>query len=71
MNFKFSHIFREGNCLADVFANYGADHAERFWWSYLLDFAMNSFNNDMRRLPYFRAAYELRIEMVNSDILQF
>ena len=55
MNIHFTHIFREGNRVADIFANYGADHEGKFWWSSLPDFALASFQRDTSRLPHFRS----------------
>ena len=55
MNIHFSHIFREGNKVVDIFANYGPDHEGKFWWSSLQDFALASFQRDTSRLSHFHS----------------
>ena len=55
MNIHFSHIFKKGNRVADIFANYEADHEGKFWWSSLPDFTLASFQRDTSRLPHFRS----------------
>ena len=54
MDWRVSHIYREGNSLADSFANYGANNIEKEWWSDLPAFAAEKFQRDASRLPYFR-----------------
>lgn len=34
------HIYQEGNCLADAFANLGGSHDCKYWWCSVPDFAM-------------------------------
>ncbi|XP_061993498.1 uncharacterized protein LOC133711384 [Rosa rugosa] len=46
MHVHVSHIFREGNCVADKLANHGALHGGPFWWSSLPQFLHNSFGHD-------------------------
>ena len=53
MNFRVSHVFREGNSAADVLANYGADHDGAHWWDALPQFLVSSFGHDLSsRISY-------------------
>ncbi|KAM1304224.1 hypothetical protein ACFX2F_021920 [Malus domestica] len=56
LNLRFSHIFREGNCLADAFANFGAMNSSFTWWDSVPDFADASYRRDCVGLPFFRSS---------------
>ncbi|KAM1078104.1 hypothetical protein ACFX19_025815 [Malus domestica] len=56
LNLRFSHIFREGNCLADAFANFGAMNSSFTWWDSVPDFANASYRRDCVGLPFFRSS---------------
>ena len=55
MEFRYSHIYREGNCFADIMANFGAQLEDRMWWSLPPEFASDAYKRDMSSLPFFRA----------------
>lgn len=38
MDFRVSHVFREGNSVVDNLANYVADHTDSHWWDSCLSF---------------------------------
>lgn len=53
MNFHISHVFREGNSVADALANYGAVNPGSHWWDTLPQFLVSSFGHDLSsRLSY-------------------
>lgn len=54
MNFKATHIFREGNKIADALANQGTSCSELMWWDEPPPFILLSYNNDVRGMPQFR-----------------
>lgn len=47
MFFHVSHIFIEGNSVADVLANYGSDHPGSHWWDTLPQFLVYSYDHDL------------------------
>lgn len=52
--FRSSHIFRKGNQVADVVADYGSSSTDFIWWDSALPFASSLCNGDILGLPYFR-----------------
>lgn len=46
LNFRVSHVYREGNSVADVLANYGAAHEGSHWWDTLPQFLVFSYGHD-------------------------
>ncbi|KAL6183198.1 hypothetical protein ACLB2K_044609 [Fragaria x ananassa] len=54
MNFKATHIFHEGNKIADALANQGTSCSELIWWDEPPPFILLSYNNDVRDMPQFR-----------------
>lgn len=53
MNVRITHIFREGNSVADKLANYGALHDGIHWWDSIPQFLSPSFDHDFtRRVSY-------------------
>jgi ribonuclease HI len=53
INIRISHIFREGNTIADKLANYGAVNEGSIWWRMLPGFLRPSFGNDLEsRISY-------------------
>lgn len=57
MNFHISHVFREGNSVADALANFGAVNPGSHWWDTLPQFLFPSFGHDSSSKPSFRFAY--------------
>lgn len=53
MNVRITHIYREGNSVADKLANYGALHDGSHWWNSLPQFLLPTFGHDY----YSRIAY--------------
>ncbi|KAK9907177.1 hypothetical protein M0R45_002183 [Rubus argutus] len=56
INIRISHIFREGNTIADKLANYGAMNEGSIWWRMLPGFLRPSFGNDLES----RTSYRVR-----------
>ncbi|KAL6144350.1 hypothetical protein ACLB2K_055044 [Fragaria x ananassa] len=56
MQVRFSHIFREGNHVADCLANFGVDHEGQYWWDSCPSCASAAFVNNLQGLPNFRIA---------------
>ena len=54
MQIKFSHIYREGNQVADCLANYGLNHNGQFWWDSCPPCASAAFVHNLQGLPNFR-----------------
>ncbi|KAK9949954.1 hypothetical protein M0R45_005462 [Rubus argutus] len=54
MHFKVSHIFREGNKVADVLANYGTLSSDFVWWDEPPPFLLVYYNSDVVGHPQFR-----------------
>ena len=54
--FHVSHIFREGNSLADDLANYGASNEGSVWWRSLPCFLANGYGRDLASLTNYRFA---------------
>ena len=52
--FRVSHIFREGNSLADALANYGASNEGSIWWRSLPRFLANGYGRDLASLTSYR-----------------
>ncbi|KAK9949446.1 hypothetical protein M0R45_004967 [Rubus argutus] len=56
LHFRISHIFREGNYVADGLANYGAKNEGSVWWISLPSFLATSFGRDLCSRPAYRLA---------------
>ena len=56
MNFRSSHIFREGNRVADALANYGASLTGLSWWADVPHFITDFCTRDRLGHPNFRFA---------------
>jgi hypothetical protein len=54
MQFRSSHIFREGNRVADTLANHGIHSSGLIWWDLPLDYILSFCNHDWLGLPNFR-----------------
>lgn len=54
MNFKVSHIFREGNCCADRLANHGLSILGCKWWDTIPPFLSEPFFRNQFGLPSYR-----------------
>jgi len=54
MNFRFSHIYREGNRCADSLANYGIRGVDFIRWEGIPPSISYDYCRDRFRLPYFR-----------------
>ena len=54
LNFVVSHIFREGNGVADSLAKYGAHHLEAQWWTSCPDFCTHLLFEDFSLVEHFR-----------------
>ena len=54
MHFRSSHIFREGNKVADALANYGTSLSKQEWWDTPPHFVLSYCNSDILGLPQFR-----------------
>ncbi|KAM5549758.1 hypothetical protein ABKV19_000926 [Rosa sericea] len=54
MQIRFSHIYREGNQVADCLANYGVDHEGHYWWDSCPPCASVTFVHNLQGLPNFR-----------------
>lgn len=54
LRFRFSDTFREENCLADDFANFGATNSSLTWWNLVLDFREASYGRNFVGLQFFR-----------------
>ena len=55
-NFCISHIYREGNKVADRLADYGATHVGSFWWDFIPDFAADTYARDLASSVYLRSS---------------
>ena len=56
MTFRISHIFREGNSVADGLAKYGADNEGSVWWRTVPRFLISTYGYDLCSGPNFRRA---------------
>ncbi|CAL9010028.1 unnamed protein product [Prunus brigantina] len=54
MHFVCTHIYREGNCVADMLANFGADNHAYYWWDSLPSWAAIAYAKDLVGFPRFR-----------------
>ncbi|PRQ19899.1 hypothetical protein RchiOBHm_Chr7g0222341 [Rosa chinensis] len=54
MQFRSSHIFREGKQVADALANYGAASSDLIWWDLAPPFIDRQFQRDRSGMPNFR-----------------
>ncbi|PRQ16504.1 putative ribonuclease H-like domain-containing protein [Rosa chinensis] len=54
MHFRSSHIYREGNQVADALANFGDALSEMIWWDSIPQFALSFCARDRLGLPNFR-----------------
>ncbi|CAB4302327.1 unnamed protein product [Prunus armeniaca] len=54
MNFFCTHIYREGNCVADMLANFGADNRAYYWRDSLPLWAATAYAKDLVGFPMFR-----------------
>lgn len=54
--FRISHIFREGNSMADALANYGANTDGSIWWRTLPTFLTTAYGRDLASRPTLRFA---------------
>ncbi|OVA10859.1 Ribonuclease H domain [Macleaya cordata] len=54
VNFRFSHIFHEGNQYADILSKRCAAQQGFFWWATTPDFLPVAVGRDLLGLPYFR-----------------
>ena len=54
MNVKVSHIFREGNSVADRLANFGVDNVGVHWWDSCPPCAMTAYSRDLAGYPNYR-----------------
>ena len=54
MQFRTSHIFREGNHVADALANYGTSSIGFVWWNAAPTLIASHCNEDLLGLPKFR-----------------
>ena len=56
LNFRISHIFKEGNSAADSLARFGASHDGWIWWDVLPSFLTSEFGRDINSQPAYRFA---------------
>lgn len=56
MAFHVSHVYREGNSVADKLANYGVEHVGSHWWDFIPHFLVVSYGHDISS----RATYRFR-----------
>lgn len=56
LHFRISHIFREGNSVADGLANYGANNEGSVWWLSLPTCLATAFGRDLSSRPAYRLA---------------
>jgi ribonuclease HI len=56
LQLRVTHIFREGNAVADVLANYGASHEGTHRWDSLPQFLSSAFGRDFVSWPAYRFA---------------
>ncbi|XP_019455095.1 PREDICTED: uncharacterized protein LOC109356219 [Lupinus angustifolius] len=54
MNFKVTHIFRQGNACADKLATYGVSSKVDTWWNYMPNFLYEDFYRNRNLLPNYR-----------------
>lgn len=54
MNVHFSHIYREGYCVADKIANHVVRISENAWWYSTPSFISTELARDMSGLPNYR-----------------
>ncbi|KAL6126962.1 hypothetical protein ACLB2K_075007 [Fragaria x ananassa] len=54
MTFRSSHIFREGNKVADALANHGTSLTQLIWWDSAPPFILSYCSSDLMGLPLFR-----------------
>jgi ribonuclease HI len=54
MNYIVSHIYREGNQVADTLANYGCSLSSLTCWHYVPDFVKDNFVKNILGIPSFR-----------------
>lgn len=51
MDFRFSHIFWDGNTCVDKLASYGFNSSVFTWWDLVLNFIKDDFNCNRIGLP--------------------
>ncbi|WCJ36046.1 hypothetical protein M5689_017268 [Euphorbia peplus] len=54
MSFVVSHIFREGNRVADALARFGQSHNDSHWWPSAPDFCSSLISDDLNFIEQFR-----------------
>nr|XP_004309966.2 PREDICTED: uncharacterized protein LOC101295881 [Fragaria vesca subsp. vesca] len=57
MTVKVSHIYREGNRVADCLANFGADNAGVHWWDSYPPCAITAYSRDLADFPNYRFSF--------------
>ncbi|KAF1894302.1 hypothetical protein Lal_00004226 [Lupinus albus] len=57
MNFKVSHIYREGNACADSLASFGAFSQMYTWWDDVPGFIFEDFNRNRLGLPTYKCYF--------------
>ncbi|XP_024155999.1 uncharacterized protein LOC112163979 [Rosa chinensis] len=55
-NFRISHVYREGNGVADRLASYGASHVGNIWWEALPDFIADIYGGDLISSVFYRVS---------------
>jgi hypothetical protein len=53
MNFRISHIFREGNCCADKLANFSLNSRKDHWWETVPSFIVEDLFRNRTILQFF------------------
>lgn len=54
MNYIITHIYREGNQVADTLANFALDYDQKMYWQETLLFIRESFGKNKLGWPNFR-----------------
>ncbi|KAK9930542.1 hypothetical protein M0R45_027578 [Rubus argutus] len=54
MSVKISHVYREGNQVADCLANFGVDQVGTLWWDSCPPCALSAYCHDLVGLPNYR-----------------
>ncbi|CAL0322191.1 unnamed protein product [Lupinus luteus] len=71
LNFRISHLFREGNHCADQLANYGVATKLDYWWNSIPSFLSNSFVRNKLLLPSYRLLCWDVVSFFNGFIAEF
>ena len=67
---RISHIYREGNSVADKLANYGALNDGLHWWNLLPQFLLPSFGHDYSsRVSYRFSCLSVRLGLLLGSVL--